>query len=183
MNNQISIVIPIFNEKKNIEKLSKEIKKKLRGIKYEVIFVDDKSTDGTISVLKKLNLKDKKFKYIIHRGKRDLTQSCFLGICKSKNKLIVIMDGDLQHNPFYIKLMLKKIILKKSDLVIGSRNFSKLNSNSLSSIRVFFSKSLIYILGLVSGKNFIDPMSGFLYLRENFILIIKKIFMVKDIKF
>ena len=53
MNKSISIIIPVFNEKKNIKILCDEIKIKLLGIKYEVIFVDDMSTDGSINVLKK----------------------------------------------------------------------------------------------------------------------------------
>jgi dolichol-phosphate mannosyltransferase len=66
--------------------------------------------------------------------------------------------------------------------VIGSRNFSKLNSNSLSSIRVFFSKPLIYILGLVSGKNFIDPMSGFFIFKRELYFNNKKNFYGKGYK-
>lgn len=177
MNNSISIIIPILNERKNIKKLFNEINKKLFGIKYEIIFVDDKSTDGSIDVLKELNRLDKRFKFIIHKGKPDLTQSCFKGIEKSKNNLIVIMDGDLQHNPIYIKALLNKILNEKSDIVIGSRSFSKLNVNSISPIRVFFSKTLILLFKIISGKNFIDPMSGFfIFKREIYFKNKKKLF-------
>ena len=146
MNNSISIIIPILNERKNIKKLFNEINKKLFGIKYEIIFVDDKSTDGSIDVLKELNRLDKRFQFLIHKGKPDLTQSCFKGIEKSKNNLIVIMDGDLQHNPIYIKALLNKILNEKSDIVIGSRSFSKLNVNSISPTRVFFFKNTNIII-------------------------------------
>ena len=55
MKNSISIIIPILNERKNIKKLFNQINKKLFGINYEIIYVDDKSTDGSIDVLKELN--------------------------------------------------------------------------------------------------------------------------------
>jgi len=167
MINSISIVIPILNEKKNITKLCEELKKKLTNIKYEVIFVDDKSTDGSLNVLKKMKSKDKRFNYLIHKGNNDLTQSCFQGIQKSKNSLIVIMDGDLQHNPVYIKTLLNKIIKSSSDLVIGSRDFTKLDAHSISRTRVFFSKFLIFLLKLISGKHYTDPMSGFFIFKRN----------------
>ena len=167
MKTSISIIIPILNEEKNIKKLYQEIKKKLIDIKYEVIFVDDKSVDGSINILKKIKTEDKRFNFIIHNGKRDLTQSCFQGIRKSKNNLIVIMDGDLQHNPVYIKLLLNKILKNRSDLVIGSRDFTKLDAHSISPTRVFFSKFLIFLLKIISGKDYTDPMSGFFIFRRN----------------
>ena len=55
MNKKFSIIIPVYNEKKNIEKLSKKIIRSLRNVKYEIIFVDDESTDGTIEILKKIS--------------------------------------------------------------------------------------------------------------------------------
>ena len=167
MKTSISIIIPILNEEKNIKKLYQEIKKKLIDIKYEVIFVDDKSVDGSINILKKIKTEDKRFNFIIHNGKRDLTQSCFQGIRKSKNNLIVIMDGDLQHNPVYIKLLLNKILKNRSYLVIGSRDFTNLDAHSISPTRVFFSKFLIFLLKIISGKDYTDPMSGFFIFRRN----------------
>ena len=57
MNKNFSIVIPVYNEKKNIEKLTKKIIRSLKNIKYEIIFIDDESTDGTIEILKKISQK------------------------------------------------------------------------------------------------------------------------------
>ena len=84
MKKKISIIIPILNEKNNILKLIYELKKKVIGINYEVIFVDDNSDDGSIKILKKIKSIDKRFSFILHKGKRDLTQSCFQGIKKQK---------------------------------------------------------------------------------------------------
>ena len=76
------------------------------------------------------------------------------------------MDGDLQHNPIYIKPLLNKLIKNNSDLVIGSREFKNINIKDLSLIRSFFSKLLIFILKSISGKNYIDPMSGFFIFKK-----------------
>ena len=167
MINSISIVIPILNEKKNITKLCEELKKKLTNIKYEVIFVDDKSTDGSLNVLKKMKSKDKRFNYLIHKGKKDLTQSCFQGIRKSKNSLIVIMDGDLQHQPKDIKKLLKIFQLKKAHIVIGSRELFTSKKHNLSFMRLSASRILIFIVNLLLGNKTSDPMSGFFIFKKN----------------
>ena len=78
--NNLSIVIPILEEKENIKKLLKSIKKNLKVKNYEIIFVDDNSKDGTEQVLKTLNKKNKKIKYKIRREKiQDLSKSCIIG--------------------------------------------------------------------------------------------------------
>jgi len=182
MKKKISIVIPILNEKNNILKLASELKKKLFGCYYEVIFVDDNSDDGSIKVLNKIKSIDKRFNFILHKGKRDLTQSCFQGIKKAKHDLIVIMDGDLQHNPIYIKALLKKFLSDKSDLVIASRDFKKTHTKSLSLIRITFSRTLIFFIKLIFGKNYIDPMSGFFLFKKKIFFKNRNLFYGKGYK-
>jgi dolichol-phosphate mannosyltransferase len=179
---KISIIIPIFNEKKNILKLLQEIKRNLKEFKYEVIFVDDNSEDGSIEILKKIKFIDKRFDYVLHDGPRDLTQSCFQGISIAKNNLIVIMDGDLQHNPTYIKPLFYKLVQDKADLVIGSRDFENIKKNSLSFVRLTFSKILIITLKILSGKKYLDPMSGFFLFKKKIFTNNKKLFYGKGYK-
>ncbi len=179
---RLSIIIPILNEKKNIIKLINEIRRKLTFINYEVIFVDDNSTDGSIDVLKKIKFIDKRFKYILNRGPRDLTQSCFKGIQIAKSNLVVIMDGDLQHNPTYIKFLYNKIIKDNSDLVIASRDFNKTNTKTLSLVRITFSRVLIFLLKIISGKNYIDPMSGYFIFKKKIYFENRKLFFGKGYK-
>ena len=179
---KLSIIIPILNEKKNIIKLINEIRRKLTFINYEVIFVDDNSTDGSIDVLKKIKFIDKRFKYILNRGPRDLTQSCFKGIQIAKSNLVVIMDGDLQHNPTYIKFLYNKIIKDNSDLVIASRDFNKTNTKTLSVVRITFSRVLIFLLKIISGKNYIDPMSGYFIFKKKIYFENRKLFFGKGYK-
>tara|TARA_B110000967_G_C18726166_1_gene480199 strand:- start:112 stop:810 length:699 start_codon:yes stop_codon:yes gene_type:complete len=182
MKKKISIVVPILNENKNIKKLVQDIKRNIKTLIYEVIFVDDNSTDGSIETLRKIKHQNKEVDFIINNGPQDLTQSCFKGISKSKNDLIIIMDGDLQHDPKYIEKLYYKLNVNNNDIVIASRNFKKIKTSSFSMVRNVFSRFLILILKLISGKNYIDPMSGYFIFKKKIFVKNKKILYGKGYK-
>ena len=92
----VSIIIPIYNEKKNISLLVKKIKSCLNKMKYEILIVDDSSNDGSQKILVKLLKQYKNLKVIFRRDKiRDLSKSCRDGFEKTSYKKILVMDGDL----------------------------------------------------------------------------------------
>ena len=121
----LSIVIPVYNEEKNINKLVNRIFYYLKKITFEVIIVDDNSEDFTEINIKQLKNLHKNIIYIKRVEKiRDLSKSCQLGIKKALYKKILIMDADLQHNPKYIIPMINLFNIKKLDVVVGARKFN-----------------------------------------------------------
>ena len=117
-NMKVSIVIPVFNEKNNIGLLVDKIKKHLKSFTHEIIVVDDSSFDGTVKVLKKIEKRNKNLK-VIYRDEiiRDLSKSCRDGFEKTKYKNIIVMDGDLQHDPKYLPKMIKLYRKGKFDFI------------------------------------------------------------------
>ncbi len=172
----LSIVIPTYNEKKNLIKLSQSIKKYLKLKKYEVIFVDDNSNDGSLEILKEIKKNNKKFKYILRKQPiKDLSKSCFMGFKKSSYKNILVMDGDLQHDPKDINKLIKAYQRNKADIVVGSRNLFNNKNKGLGFVRLNTSKLLILVVSLMLGKKTNDPMSGFfLFKKKIFIKSAKK---------
>ena len=181
MNKHLSVIIPILNEKNNILPLTHQIIKNLKKFKFEIIFVDDSSTDGSVKLLIELKNKFNFFKPILRKKKRDLSQSCFDGINKSKFQNILIMDGDLQHNPKYIKNMMKLINKKNIDIVVGARKLSGVKNKGLSETRRLASVVLIYFFKIFNIKT-IDPMSGFFLFKKKIYLKNKKFFFGKGFK-
>lgn len=116
----VSIVVPIFNEEGNIAILSSEIATAMKNsqIDYEVIWVNDKSTDGTLSELKKLNT-DKNL-VVNHERNRGQSAALMTGISNSSNEIIVTIDGDLQNDPRDILPLLQKLE-EGYDVVCGVR--------------------------------------------------------------
>ena len=157
----LSIIIPIYKEKNNIVELTNKIRKNLNFKNCEIIFVDDNSGDGTKEILKKLKKKHKNFNFIIRKKKKDLTQSCFDGIKKSKYSIVLIMDGDLQHNPKYIPKLLRIYDSKNADIVIATRDLFYGKNSGLNYFRKLFSIFLIVLFTILIGKKTKDPMSGY----------------------
>ena len=165
---KFSIVIPVYNESKNLPLLISQIYKVLKNHTFELIIIDDNSSDGTFEVLNKI--KKKNFRFFIRKEKRDLSRSCVLGFNKSKYKNILVMDGDLQHQPKDIKKLLKVFQLKKAHIVIGSRELFTRKKHNLSFMRLSASRILIFIVNILLGNKTSDPMSGFfIFKKEIFI--------------
>ena len=165
---KFSIVIPVYNESKNLPLLISQIYKVLKNHTFELIIIDDNSSDGTFEVLNKI--KKKNFRFFIRKKKRDLSRSCVLGFNKSKYKNILVMDGDLQHQPKDIKKLLRIFQLKKAHIVIGSRELFTRKKHNLSFMRLSASRILIFIVNILLGNKTSDPMSGFfIFKKEIFI--------------
>ncbi len=160
-----SIVIPVFNEAKNLKILVPEIFKKLKKKKFELIIVDDNSTDGTIKILKKF--KQRNFRHLIRKSKRDLSKSCILGFKKARYKNILVMDGDLQHKPKDIKKILRIFSKYNPDVVVGTRDLFKVKKHNLNFLRLFASRILILTVNFLLGNRTSDPMSGFFMFKKN----------------
>ncbi len=181
---ELSIVIPIYNESKNIEKLWIRIKKNINLKKYEIIYVDDNSKDNTFAILKKIKKKDKKVKFLIRKNKyKDLSKSCILGFNYSKFKNILVMDGDLQHDPKYIPILINKFNDSSGDIIVGCRDFFTSKNKGLNFIRSIASILLIFSINFLLGKRTSDPMSGFFLFKKKYLLTLEKNFIKKGIKF
>ena len=181
MKKLLSVIIPILNEELNIKPLTNKIIKTLKKYKFEIIFVDDSSTDNSKKILKKLKSKYPYFKPIFRTKKRDLSKSCFDGIKKSKYENILIMDGDLQHDPKFIPHMLGKYIKNNLDLVVGARKLYKPNNPGLSETRRFASLILINLFSFFNIKTK-DPMSGFFLFKKKIFTKNKKRYFGKGFK-
>ena len=148
MISNISIVIPVLNEERNIINLITEIKKNLeKKIKYEIIIVDDGSSDNTHNVLLKYLKKNKKVLVFKHKKNYGQSVSLRTGIMQTNSNYIVTLDGDGQNDPRDILKLLKNFETDKEFMmVIGNRvkridNFARrLASRSAFKIRKFILK-------------------------------------------
>ena len=163
----LSIVIPIYNESKNIKTLITGITDTIRLKNYEILFIDDDSRDETNEILSKINKVNEKVKFIIRKNEpRDLSRSCILGFKKSLFENILVMDGDLQHDPKDINVLINAFENERQDIVIGSRNLFYKRNDDLNIVRLTASKAIILIINLFLQKKTNDPLSGFFIFKK-----------------
>lgn len=127
-NLQISIVVPFYNEEDNIEELYGQLTRVLRGlgVSYELIFIDDGSTDRSHDILIKVFESDKTVKVIRLRKNFGQTAALQAGFDNAKGEVIITMDGDLQHDPEDIPKLLAPLE-QGFDIVSGWRKERKDN--------------------------------------------------------
>lgn len=163
----LSIIIPTLNESLNLEILVSKINQYLKNNIYEIIIIDDNSADGTKEILSKLKKKNRNLRFYIRSKSPDLSQSCQLGFKKSKHDNIIVMDGDLQHDPKYLPRMINIFFLRNDDFLIATRNFKK---EIIDQPRFILSFILIKIINILLGYRAKDPMSGFFIFKKSIYL-------------
>ncbi|WP_203362723.1 glycosyltransferase family 2 protein [Bacillus sp. REN10] len=106
---QISIIIPSFNEEENIVLIYESIKKEFAALAYdfEIVFVNDASTDRTLKQIKLLCGKSSKIKYLSFSRNFGKEAAIFAGLQYATGKVIIIMDADLQHPPHLIPALIQ----------------------------------------------------------------------------
>jgi len=116
---EISIVIPLYNEEQSLRELYEKIRNGLNRIgRYEIIFVDDGSTDGSMRVLHDLRNRDRRVKIIRFRRNYGKSAALSVGFAKAEGEIIITMDADLQDDPNEIPNLINEI-KKGYDLVSG----------------------------------------------------------------
>jgi dolichol-phosphate mannosyltransferase len=158
----ISLIIPTFNERKNLSSLVKKIDRSVSQTDYEIVIVDDNSTDGTGELAEELS---KAYPMrVIHRKERGLATAVVTGFNHAKGEILLVMDADLSHPPEKIPDFLDEIT--KADILIGTRY-----KNGLSFKRKIISKGakLLIMILFPSIRTLKDPQSGFFMLKKKVI--------------
>jgi glycosyltransferase involved in cell wall biosynthesis len=121
----LSVVIPVYNEEESMRLLYEKLKAALDLLQkeYEILFIDDGSTDRTLSILEEIQEKDKHLTVLSLRRNFGQTAAFAAGFDFARGDIVVTMDGDLQNDPADIPKLLDKI--KDHDLVSGWRKKRK----------------------------------------------------------
>lgn len=119
--NDISIVIPLLNEKESLPELEEWISKvmKANGYTYEILFIDDGSTDGSWETIQNLSEKNPGIKGIKFRRNYGKSAALNIGFAESNAQVVITMDADLQDSPDEIPELYRKISVEKYDLISG----------------------------------------------------------------
>ena len=158
---ELAVVVPCFNERDNITLLVDKLTAALRGLEWEVIFVDDDSPDGTANMARKLAAANRRVRCIQRVGRRGLSTAVVEGMLASSAPYLAVMDGDLQHDERLLPKMLSALKDEKLDLVVGSRYVEGGGVGQWDRKRAALSSLATRLARLVIREPLSDPMSGF----------------------
>jgi glycosyltransferase involved in cell wall biosynthesis len=154
----VSIVIPVYNEKKSLPKIiAKVLEAPVAGLSRQIVVVDDGSTDGTSELLKKMRVKGlKKIFLPTNKGKGAALRA---GFAVTTGEIVIVQDADLEYNPQDYPVLLSPILAGSSGVVYGSRELT-INTHSYP---IFFLGGKIVTLAtkLLFGGKLTDVPTGY----------------------
>jgi dolichol-phosphate mannosyltransferase len=164
----LTIVVPTFNERENVRPLAGRLDAALPGIRWEVVFVDDDSPDGTAAEVRALGAEDARVRVLHRIGRRGLAGATIEGMLSSIAPVVAVMDADLQHDETRLAVMFAMLQADPAlDIVIGSRNVEGGSAaGGFSAVRKWGSDRATTLARRLLRVTATDPMSGFFMLRR-----------------
>ncbi|MBI5397879.1 polyprenol monophosphomannose synthase, partial [Candidatus Woesearchaeota archaeon] len=162
----ISIIVPTYNEAKNIQKLLRQVHASMKQYPYEILVMDDNSPDKTAAKAKELANKIP-VRPIVRKKDRGLAKSVVDGFKHARGNLLIVMDADLSHPPQILPKLIEKQKRSKADIVVASRLIPGGGTENWPRSR----KLTSYVEGVLARPltQIKDPMSGFFLFNKNVI--------------
>ena len=155
----VSIIVPCYNEEEALPLFYAETAKVLKSLKekYELIFVNDGSSDNTLKVMKDLAKKDKNVNYLSFSRNFGKESAMYAGICNASGDYIGFIDADLQHPPILIKEMIEKLESGEYDCAACRR----VDRTGDSKVRTWFARNFYRIINSISESHMVDGAGDF----------------------
>jgi len=163
----LSLIIPTFNEKENIEPLISKIRTALQYHDYELIIVDDDSRDNTWQEVERLMPANPRLHLIRRVGRRGLSSAVIEGFQLAKGDILGVMDADHSHDAALLPKMIDLIQSGQADCVVGSRRILGGGVDRWPWHRRLASDFATILARSFTGLHIQDPMSGFFCIPRN----------------
>ena len=164
---ELSVIVPTFNEADNVGPLIEALDVALAGLRWEVIFVDDDSPDGTAAVVREKAWGDSRIRCLHRIGRRGLSTACIEGFLASSAPILAVFDGDMQHDEAALPEMLRIMRTHADvDIVVGTRYSNGGGIGDWDATRASISRFATWLSRLVLKADLSDPMSGFFMVRR-----------------
>jgi dolichol-phosphate mannosyltransferase len=164
---ELSVIAPTFNERANVERLVDKLEAALAGVRWEVIFVDDDSPDGTAGAVKAIAARDTRVRCLRRVGRRGLAGAVIEGALASAAPFVAVIDADMQHDETLLPRMLNTLRGGDVDLVVGSRYLEGGELEQGFSRRRQAASRFATLLGRKALRAEVsDPVSGFFMIRR-----------------
>jgi dolichol-phosphate mannosyltransferase len=164
---ELTVVVPTFNERDNVLPLVERLRAALADERWEAIFVDDNSPDGTATAVRALGASDARIRCIRRVRRRGLAGACIEGILASQASYVAVIDADLQHDEALLPRMLEAARGGGADLVVATRYAAGGSTGEFARARLLVSRFATWLVRRLLGVSLSDPMSGFFLIRRD----------------
>lgn len=163
----ISLIVPCYNEEEALPIFYTETKKVLEGMEcdHELIFINDGSKDGTLSILRDLAAKDEKVTYLSFSRNFGKEAAMYAGFSNAHGEFVAVMDADMQDPPALLPEMLKKLMDGEYDSVATCRKTRK----GEPPIRSWFARMFYRIINKISDADIVDGARDFRLMRREMV--------------
>ncbi|XDD48764.1 glycosyltransferase [Leptospira sp. WS92.C1] len=166
----ISVILPTFNERENIQILIPKIESILKSHSFEIIIVDDNSPDKTWEIGEELKTSRKNLVILRRMEGKGLSSAVLAGMSLAQGKVFLVMDADLQHDETILPKLILPLLENKFDITVGTRYSIGGGTSNWSWFRKFFSLIATWIAKLFLSISITDPMSGFFGISRSYFL-------------
>lgn len=155
--NLLSIVVPCFNEEESVPIFFKEIKKVLADHNFEILYVNDGSSDNTLESIKSLSGENPNVKYISFSRNFGKESAIYAGLKNASGDLVCVMDADLQHPPELLSEMIETISSEDCDIVAARR----VSRKGEPAIKSFFARLFYRLFNRMSEIELMDGATDY----------------------
>lgn len=164
-------MVPTYNERSNIAELVRRLGDVLKGLRWEVVFVDDDSSDGTADLVRELARSDAHVRCLQRIGRRGLSRAVIEGVLSTSSPLVAVMDADLQHDEQILPGMVARLRglhgdAQACDLVVASRYAPGGSTAGWDARRARMSRIATALTTKLLDCRVSDPMSGYFLMRR-----------------
>jgi dolichol-phosphate mannosyltransferase len=163
----LAVVVPTFNEAENVARIVASIDAVLTGIHYEIVFVDDWSSDGTAARVETIAADRTNVRVIRRFDRRGLSSAVIEGMMATMAPIVAVIDGDGQHDEQLLPRLFALVRSGSADVAIGSRYCANGSTGDWGSFRLRCSHAATRLSRLVLQSPVADPMSGFFVVRRD----------------
>ncbi len=153
----LSIVVPCFNESESVEMFFSEIEKTVGNWDYEIIYINDGSSDNTLSNIKKISQKHSNIKYVSFSRNFGKESAIYAGLKNAQGDYVCVMDADLQHPPSMLPEMIRTVTEEDYD-VAAARRVSRAGEPKIKS---FFSHMFYKFFNAISEMHLVEGATDY----------------------
>jgi dolichol-phosphate mannosyltransferase len=165
----LSVIVPTYREAANVPRLFERLAVVLDGLPWEMVVVDDDSSDGTFDVAFAIARRDSRMRCLRRVNRGGLAGAVIEGWLSSSADYVAVIDGDLQHDETILPQMYAALEKGDGNLAIGTRVADPSQPGGLSPMRQRLSDLGKWFFSLVAGVGVSDPMSGFFMTKREIV--------------